>query len=73
MKMVTEGAIEKGLFCSGGALNEETTVCGIGYNASSNGVKGDTLIFIQLRLQLVNCMLFVLVVIVKLAGNKGVL
>jgi hypothetical protein len=65
--------IEKGLFYSGGALNKETTVCGIGYNASSNRVKDDTLIFIQLRLQLVNCMLFVLVVIVKLAGNKRVL
>jgi hypothetical protein len=71
--MVTEGAIEKGLSCSGGALNKETTVCRIGYNAGSNIVKGDMLIFIQLRLQLVNCMLFVLVVIVKHAGNKGVL
>jgi hypothetical protein len=50
MKIVTEGAIEKGLFYSGGALNKETTVCRIGYNTSSNRVKGDTLIFIQLGL-----------------------
>jgi hypothetical protein len=71
--MVTESAIEKGLSCSGGALNKETIVCRIGYNASSNRVKGDTLIFIQLRLQLINCMLFVLVIIVKLADNKEVL
>jgi hypothetical protein len=72
MKMVTEGSIEKGLFCSGGALDEVATVCRICYNAGGNGVKGDTLIFVQLRLKLVNCMLFVLVVIVKLAGNQRV-
>jgi hypothetical protein len=46
MKMVTEGLIEKGLFRSGGALDEVATVCRIGYNAEGNGVKGDMLIFI---------------------------
>jgi hypothetical protein len=66
---VTEGSIEKGLSRSSGALDKVATVCRIGYDAGSNGVKGDTLIFIQLRLKLVNYMLFVLVVIVKLAGN----
>jgi hypothetical protein len=70
---VTEGSIEKGLSCFGGALDEVATVCRIGYNAGGNGVKGDTLIVVQLRLKLVNCMLFVLIVIVKLAGNQRVL
>jgi hypothetical protein len=50
-------------------LNKVATVCRIGYNAGGNGIKDDILIFIQLRLKLVNCILFVLVVIVKLAGN----
>jgi hypothetical protein len=69
---VTENLIEKGLSCSGGALDKVATVCRISYNAEGNGVKGDTLIFVQLRLKLVNYMLFVLVVIVKLAGNQRV-
>jgi hypothetical protein len=69
---VTEGSIEKGLSCSSGALDEVATVYRIGYDAGSNGVKGDTLIFVQLRLKLINCMLFVLVVIVKLADNQKV-
>jgi hypothetical protein len=50
MKIVIESAIEKGLFYSDGALNKEITVYRISYNASSNRVKDDTLIFIQLRL-----------------------
>jgi hypothetical protein len=66
---VIEGLIEKGLFCSGGALDEIATVCKISYNAGGNDVKDDTLIFVQLRLKLVNYMLFVLVIIVKLTGN----
>jgi hypothetical protein len=70
--MVIEGSIEKGLSRSGGALDEVATVCRIGYNAGGNSVKGDTLIFVQLRLKLVNCMLFVLVVIVKLTDNQRV-
>jgi hypothetical protein len=73
MKIVTESLIEKGLFCSGGALDKVATVYRIGYNTGDNSVKGDMLIFVQLRLKLINCMLFVLVVIVKLAGNQRVL
>jgi hypothetical protein len=61
--------IEKGLFRFSEALDEVATVCRIGYDAGSNSVKGDVLIFIQLRLKLINYMLFVLIVIVKLAGN----
>jgi hypothetical protein len=66
---VTEGLIKKGLSCSSGALDEVATVCRISYNAGDNSVKDDTLIFIQLRLKLVNYMLFILVVIVKLTNN----
>jgi hypothetical protein len=50
MKIVIEGVIEKGLFYFSGALNEETIVYRISYNVSSNRVKDDILIFIQLRL-----------------------
>jgi hypothetical protein len=69
---VTEGLIEKGLFRSSRALDKVVTVCRIDYNADSNSIKGNALIFVQLRLKLVNCMLFVLIVIVKLAGNQRV-
>jgi hypothetical protein len=69
MKIVTEGLIEKGLSYSSGALDKVATVCRISYNAGDNGVKGDILVFVQLRLKLINCMLFILIVIVKLAGN----
>jgi hypothetical protein len=72
MKIVTEGLIEKGLFRFSRALDEVATVCRISYNAGGNSVKDDTLIFVQLRLKLVNYMLFVLVVIVKLAGNQRI-
>lgn len=62
--VVTESAIQKDLTGSRGALNEESTIRRIVVNAGSDDVKGSGLILVQLRPKLVDCMLFVFVVVV---------